>query len=107
MGDGCGDEDRRVARDGGDQTIDWNEIDVISYGIFAPANFTVAPGPNIMSCRVKKDRSMNILLIIPLLMMIGLTTVQSGSTNHQESNNDNKRRSQLLRELVRISQEIY
>jgi ketosteroid isomerase-like protein len=31
----------------------------------------------------------------------------SGSTNHQESNNDNNRRSQLLRELVKISHEIY
>jgi ketosteroid isomerase-like protein len=50
---------------------------------------------------------MNILLTIPLLMMIGLITGHSTTTNHQEGNNENNSRAKLLRELVKISQEIY
>jgi ketosteroid isomerase-like protein len=50
---------------------------------------------------------MNILSTILLLLMIGLITGHSTSTNHQESNNDNNARAKLLRELVKISLEIY
>src|SRR5262245_45666254 len=50
---------------------------------------------------------MNILLTISLLMMTGLITSHSEPINHQENNNDNNSRPQLLRELLKISQEIY